>query len=202
MKRVFLLTLVLAIGLVYTSAGAMSDKPVRVTTPLSADEVAIYNAVLRYYSENHKDIALNVSQTTYPLDPNSPIDGLQTDCLKGIHLENLAAVSHSFHQLPADVLPGKGMKLVDPKKQTRIVHSNDPSNTIRKGEPVKDAVENAFSTALFSISEIAFDKDRQFAVVSYRFRCGSLCGNGSTVVFEKIKGEWRNANRNCGSWIS
>jgi hypothetical protein len=111
-------------------------------------------------------------------------------------------VSHSFHQLPADVLPGKGMKLVDPKKQTRIVHSNDPSNTIRKGEPVKDAVENAFSTALFSISEIAFDKDRQFAVVSYRFRCGSLCGNGSTVVFEKIKGEWRNANRNCGSWIS
>jgi len=201
MKSAFLLTFVLVIGLAYTSTSAMSDKPVKVTTPLSANEVAIYNAVLRQYSDN-KDIALNVSQTTYPLDPNSPMESLQADCLKGIHLENLAAVAHSFHQLPADVLPGKGMKLVDPKKQTRIVHSNDPSNTIPKGKPVKDAVENAFSTALFSISEIAFDKDREFAVVSYRFWCGSLCGNGSTLVFQKIKGEWRNAKRNCGSWIS
>ena len=74
--------------------------------------------------------------------------------------------------------------------------------TAVNGEPVKDAVENAFSTALFSISEIAFDKDRQFAVVSYRFWCGSLCGHGATLVFQKIKGEWRNANRNCSSWIS
>lgn len=201
MKRIFLVMLALAIVPAGTSAGTMNEKPVKVTAPLSADELAIYNAVLRQYSDN-KDIALNVSQTTYPLDPNSPMESLEADCLKGIHLENLAAVSHSFHQLPEDVLPGKGMKLVDPKKQTRIVHSNDPSNTIRKGEPVKDAVENAFSTALFSISEIAFDKDRQFAVVSYRFWCGSLCGNGSTLVFQKIKGEWRNAKRNCGSWIS
>jgi hypothetical protein len=197
----FLPALFMAVMLPCTFISVANDKPVKATSPLGADEVFIYNAVLRHYGD--KDTALNVSQTTYPLDPSSPMDGLQdAECLKGIHLENLAVVSHSFHELPPDVLPGKKMKLVDPRKQTRTVRSNDPSKTIRKGKPVADAVESAFSTALFSMSEIAFDKDRRFAVVSYRFWCGSLCGNGSTLVFEKVKGEWRNANRNCGSWIS
>ena len=76
MKSVFLLAFVLAIVPVCTSTSAMSDKPVRAATPLSADEVAIYAAVLRYYSDNH-DIALNVSQNTYPLDLNSPMNHLQ-----------------------------------------------------------------------------------------------------------------------------
>lgn len=202
MKSSFLSALIMAVMLLCTSTSATSDKPVRTTSPLNADEVSIYNAVLRHYSGD-KDTALNVSQTTYPLDPSSPMDGLQgAECLKDIHLENIEVVSHSFHELPPDVLPGKKMKLVNPRKQTTIVRSNDPSKTIRNGKPVENAVESAFSTALFSMSEIAFDKDRRFAVVSYRFWCGSLCGNGSTLVFEKVKGEWRNANRNCGGWIS
>jgi hypothetical protein len=41
-----------------------------------------------------------------------------------------------------------------------------------------------------------------YAVVSYRFWCGSLCGNGSTLVFEKFDGEWRRTDRRCGEWIS
>jgi len=93
------------------------------------------------------------------------------------------------------------MVLVDPKKQTKIVHSNDPSDTIRNGKSVKDAVTDAFGTALFSMSEIAFDKDHHFAVVSYHFWCGSLCGNGSTIVFEKLNGAWKK-NCDCGGWIS
>ena len=125
-----------------------------------------------------------------------------SDCLKGIKLENLIPASHSYHALPPDVLVGKGMTLVDPSRQTKVVRSNDPSNTIRKGKSVESAVQDAFANGLFSMSEIAFDKEHHFAVVSYRFCCGSLCGNGSTQVFEKIKGEWKNANRNCGSWVS
>jgi hypothetical protein len=52
------------------------------------------------------------------------------------------------------------------------------------------------------MSEIAFDKDHRFGVVSYSFWCGSLCGNGSTLVFEKVDGVWKNANRPCGGWVS
>lgn len=169
---------------------------------LSADEVAIYRAVLQQYSSG-ETANLQVSVATYPLSPDSPTSGLAApDCLKGIQLENLSAVSHSFHELPPDVLTGKRMTLVDPKKQGKIVHSNDPSNTIRKGKSVENAVNDAFATALFSMSEIAFDKEHHFGVVSYFFRCGSLCGNGSTIVFEKVDGVWKNANRNCGGWVS
>ena len=67
----------------------------------------------------------------------------------GKHRRRVAFIS----RVAPDVLPSKEMKLVDPRRQTKIVHSNDPSKIIRKGKPVKDAVESAFSTALFSMSE-------------------------------------------------
>jgi hypothetical protein len=200
MKISFLPALMMAAMLLCTPASASNDKPVKSASPLSADELAIYNAVLRQYSEGN-DIALNVSQTTYPLDSSSPMSDLSADCLQGIQLD-LAAVSHTFHKLSHDVLPGPKMKLVDPKKQTKAVRSNDPGKTIRNGKPVKDAVENAFFTGLFSMSEIAFDKEHRFAVVSYSFYCGELCGHGATLVFEKINGEWRKTGRHCANWIS
>jgi hypothetical protein len=93
------------------------------------------------------------------------------------------------------------MKIVNPKMQAKIVHSNDPSSTIAKGKPVEDAVATAFTTGLFSMSEIAFDKGHRFAAVRYSFWCGSLCGHGSTLIFEKVHGEWRKV-RNCGGWVS
>jgi len=169
---------------------------------LSADEIAIYKAVLEKYGD--KDTGnLNVSRTTYPLNLDAFASGLKSpDCLGEIQLENLSVVAHSFHDLPPEVLTGSSMKLVDPKQQAKIVHSNDPSRTIRNGTPVDNAVRGAFATALFSMSEIAFDKDHHFAAVSYAFWCGSLCGNGSTMIFEKVDGTWKNTNRNCGHWVS
>jgi hypothetical protein len=202
MKIAFLPVFILGL-LAWPSTSSTSNEPVKATTPLSADEVAIYQAVLRHYIHDNqaflrhyigdKDAALNVSQTSYPLDPRSEISSFHREaCLKGIQLENLSTASSSFHELTPEVLPDKQTKLVDPKKLTTVVQSNDPSRPIRRDQPV----------ALFSMSEIAFDKEHRFGVVSYRFWCGNLCGNGSTLVFEKINGEWRNANRKCGGWIS
>lgn len=201
MRRLFVPAICIALFTCQV-ATSKTQKPVKSTDPLSADAVAIYKAVLRTYSGD-KDVNLNVAATTYPLDPNASTTGFdRPGCLDGVKLENLSLTSNSYHELVADVLPSKAMKLVDPKRQTRIVHSNDPSNTIRKGEPVKDAVEVAFATGLFSMSEIAFDRDHHFAAVRYSFWCGSLCGHGETLVFENIDGEWRNANRTCAGWIS
>lgn len=202
MQRFSVLVIFVASLLTCPATSSKKQKPIKSTTPLSADEIAIYKAVLRTYSGD-KDVNLNVAANTYPLDPNSSTTGFdQPECLNGVELENLSSASNSYHELPAGVLSSKAMRLVDPKKQARIVHSNDPSNTIRKGEPVKDALETAFSTALFSMSEIVFDKGHHFAAVSYTFWCGSLCAHGRTLVFENLKGEWRNTNRNCGNWIS
>ena len=171
------------------STSSNNNKPWKATTALSADEVAIYKAVLQQYGSKN----LNVSNTTYPLNPS--------DNCSNIQLENLATTSHSVHDLPPEVLAGDEMVLVDPKKQAKNVRSNDPSDTIRKGKSVRNAVTDAFGTALFSMSEIAFDKEHHFAVVSYHFWCGSLCRNGSTIVFEKINGVWEK-NRTCDGWIS
>lgn len=202
MRRLVFAAAVLMLLVPHEAVSSKSHKPVKSTTPLSAEEIAIYQATLRQYSEG-KNVALNVAVVTYPLDPNASTTGFnQPECLKGIQLQDLSKVSSSFHELSAEVLPSRTMRLVDPAAQSQIVHLNDPSNTIRKGKPVRDAVEAAFSTGLFSMSEIAFDKEHRFAAVSYSFWCGSLCGHGGTLVFENVHGEWRNVNRNCGGWIS
>jgi hypothetical protein len=178
------------------------DKPVKSEEPLTADEVEIYRAVLQQNVPPRTD-SLNVSVRTYPLDPGSPMSGLSnSDCLRGIELQNLDKASRSFHELTSNVLSGKKMKLVDPARQSKSVRDNDPGNTIRKGKPVKDAVEKAFSGALFSLSEIAFDKNHRHAAVSYSLWCGSLCGHGNTLIFEKIGNEWKKTDRSCGGWIS
>jgi hypothetical protein len=38
------------------------------------------------------------------------------------------------------------------------------------------------------MSEIAFDKEQQRALVGYSFECGSLCGSGGVWLFEKFDG--------------
>lgn len=200
MRMGTLTALVLIVAFCGSSSSSTKDKPLKAAIPLSADEVAVYKAVLHQYGSKEAG-NLHVSNTTYPLNSDSPASGLTSANCSNIQLENLATASHSFHNLPPEVLQGDGMVLVDPKKQAKIVRSNDPSDTIAKGKSVKNAVTDAFGTALFSMSEIAFDKDHHFAVVSYHFWCGFLCGNGSTIVFEKIDGAWEK-KFNCGGWIS
>jgi hypothetical protein len=205
MKGAFVPALLLAIALAYPSTGFAGNKPVRAATPLSADEGAVYKAILQQYGANDSG-TLNVSATTVSLNPDSPTSGLSRDgCLQGIQLENLYAASHSFHELPPTIVTGTKAKLVDPKKHAKIARANDPDKTMktmREGKSVEDAVKGAFATGLFSMTEIAFDKDRHYAVVSYSFWCGSLCGHGKTLVFEKVNGVWRNANRICRGWVS
>lgn len=172
MRNCLFWTLLLALALSPPSTGSTKDKPIKSRTPLSADEIAVYKAVLQQHISRDSG-SLNVSVTTYPLDPTSPMNHLsESECLQGIRLENLAEVSHSFHDLTPEVLPAKNIKLV------------------------------GFATALFSMSEIAFDKEHRNAVVSYSFRCGPRCGYGATLALEKLGSQWKKTKRNCGDWIS
>ena len=194
--RSFLGFFLLLLAIFSPSTVSGKEKISKNAIPLDTDQIEIYKAVLLRHASD--DAApLNVSKTTYPLSI-SPTE----ECLKGITLSNLDDVSHSFHDLTADVLPGKNARLVDSGKQGRIVRGNDPDKTIRKGKSADVAVKEAFATALFSMSEIAFDKEHRHAVVSYRFWCGSLCGKGTTVVFEKVGGEWKTTASTCSVWVS
>ena len=184
------------------SAGSKHGKPAISTSPLSVDELAIYKAVLeRRLSRGWA--SLHVSAKTYPLDATDLRSGLSScECLQDIYLEDSSPAFHSFHELTRDVLPGKKMKLVDPGTQAAIVHASDPDRTMRTGKSVAQAVSEAEAGGLFSMSEIAFDRDHRYAIVSYDFWCGMLCGNGATLVFEKSGSEWKITDRQCGGWIS
>lgn len=200
--RTVLLVMLVAVSPFSLSSGSAHENATKSKVPLSADELAVYKLILQKRS-SHEGIALNVSAKTFPLNVSNPVNGWSNNnCLEGIQLEVLTSVAHSYHELPPDVLPSKGMKLVDPDKQAKIVHGNDPSRTTGKGKSVETAVTQAFQTALFSMSEIAFDKEHRYAAVSYHFWCGGLCGNGASVVLEKVAGEWKTTDRVCASWIS
>jgi hypothetical protein len=88
--------------------------------------------------------------------------------------------------------------LIDPEK----AKIKDPEGGIRKGESVEQAVKEGFQAAHFSFSEIVFNPDHTRAMFKYGFHCGSLCGNGGTVLLEKKDGKWIRSKQNCGRWMS
>jgi hypothetical protein len=195
-KPAFVRGVMAAIVITYSFVGLTSDKPAKASAPLSSDEVAIYQAILT--QQNTKESSpLNVATTTVPFAKDSATN----DCLQDIKLENVPAVSHSFHELTEEVVSKTDARLVNPKEHSKIAHANDPEKTMKEGKSVDDAVRGAFASGLFSMSEIAFDKERRYAVVSYSFWCGTLCGQGATVLFKKVNGVWR-AERYCTRWIS
>jgi hypothetical protein len=90
------------------------------------------------------------------------------------------------------------------------VEENDPQNLMKKAidehekvtdEQLDQSVKQAFHTGVFTLSEIAFDKEHRRAVVSYSFVCGMLCGHGNTMVLKRSGESWKIAKR-CGGWIS
>lgn len=170
-----------------------SAEPVSLQQTLSVDEAAIYAALLDRW--NDTKTPLNLSRKTIPLYQNIS----DCDCLKNIDLESLARATRSFRVLPRGI-SSRRVRLVDAESQLASVRGSDPEN--RAGESVSAAVTNAFSNGLFELSEIAFDKTGQKAIVSYSFVCGHLCGSGGVWRFEKVDGIWKLTQRNCGGWVS
>lgn len=66
---------------------------------------------------------------------------------------------------------------------------------------IRDSVNQAFRTGLFTLSEIAFDKRHQYAVLAYSFDCGMLCGHGDTIILKKVGEKWKQV-KTCRIWIS
>jgi hypothetical protein len=71
MRMAALTSLVLIVAFCGSSASSGKDKPLKTAAPLSADEVAVYKALLQQYSSKEAG-NLHVSNTTYPLNSDSP----------------------------------------------------------------------------------------------------------------------------------
>jgi len=93
---------------------------------------------------------------------------------------------------------------VNPEEHSKQIEANDPENAIREGKGGKDldqAVDNAIAHGLFTLGEIQFDVTHTYAQVSFGFRCGMLCGHGSTLLIKKTDQGWRRI-KTCGGWVS
>jgi hypothetical protein len=172
-----------------------SARPTVNETPLTADQLAVYHAVLHGWMDDGKH-ALNVSVTTDPLTADT------ADCAKGLDAELVTPVEvHRIRPQDLPMLGSNKIRLVDPELQSKEVTANDPEGKIQSGSSIAGAVSNGFAHGLVTLSEIQFDKQHRHAVVSYDFTCGRLCGNGGTVLMENRKGAWVVVSK-CHNWIS
>lgn len=178
---------------------ARDAKPKVSEKPLTAEQLSIYRAVLGNWMEDELS-TVNLAIQTEPLQSTGPFG--DEECAKGLDLEPVPlAIVHRFRAQDLPQLGSDKIHLVDPALQRKDVAENDPEKTMRNGKSVEDAVSNGFAHGLVTLSEIHFDKQHKLAIVSYGFFCGSLCGNGGTVVLEKTDGGWKRKSR-CHDWIS
>jgi hypothetical protein len=172
--------------------------PVLSDKPLTTEQIGVYQAFLKSY-DNGSESPLNVGNVTHPLDASELRDN--SACLKGIYLQKAGPAQNTIHH--TDPLQTPNLHIVDPAAQQEKIRGNDPSNHLRQGtKTVDDAVKDAFGSGLLTLSEIAFSKNHQWAVMSFGFRCGMLCGHGSVIVLHKVRGQWRPTRRQCGGWVS
>jgi len=160
--------LILIILLSCTPRPSAQDATPLDLSPLSADQISIYNAFLASYTVGGRH-RLNLINQTYPLRPKD----LSADCLQGTGVA-LGPANSAAHHLDSQALAGSNITLIDPT-------------------PLETGLR---------LSEVAFDPSHRYAVMSYRYHCGSLCGHGSTVVYEKKDGKWQPTKRKCPAWIS
>jgi hypothetical protein len=182
----------------FTLAAAQEAKPKVSEKPLTADQLAIYRSVLSQWMREGWS-SVNLAVQTVPLDDTGPSG--DSECAKGLDLEPALAEVHRFRMPDLAKLGSGNIALVDPDRQRDEVRENDPERTVGKGKSIEDAVSNGFAHGLFTLSEIRFDKEHKLAVISYGFFCGSLCGNGGTVVLEKTDTGW-SRRKHCHDWIS
>ncbi|MES1202382.1 MAG: hypothetical protein ABUS57_13145 [Pseudomonadota bacterium] len=135
---------------------------------------------------------LNVANRTTELR----LDNDDKQCVETLGLESTTI--STTHPLPADLSPNA--LLVDADEHQRQMV--DPMANIQRGQTVEQAVGDAFDNGLLRLSEIAFDRAHKYAVFEYSFACGSLCGNGATVIYERTASGWTRSSRHCAEWIS
>lgn len=104
-------------------------------------------------------------------------DDAPTDpCTQRLILE----VRPETHLLPSNIIgENERFRIVDTELKSSIAHHHN----------------------LLRLSEIVFDVPHQHAVLRFDYYCGILCGQGDTVVLQKLYGRWKQV-RSCTNWMS
>jgi len=160
-------------------------------SPLTQDEIAIYRTFLSSYSTG-VDAPINLSNTTSEF---VPLDMDIRGCLKDFPTPMTITEVHHFGNEFSEL---RNIRLID----TNTHAIADPGEAIKKGGSVEHSVQEGFEAGVLTISEIHFDQQHHLAAFQYFFRCGSLCGNGATVVFELRDNKWIKSKHFCSISMS
>ncbi len=162
---------------------------------LSKDALEIYGDFLDGYVGKNQG-KVNLIETTPVFHARA--SERDSPCLKHFTPEVLDDKARSTHAFDASLVDGRSVVLIDPAVTTIA----DPADAVKKGVPMDDAVKQAFAAGQLQLSEIVFDKSHKFAIFSYSFHCGRLCGSGGTVLLVKDGKKWVRSEEGCGTWIS
>jgi hypothetical protein len=188
----------MAIGIacIATSAcgSSASSQSSATGSSVSPDEIAVYEVVLSSWLGQEKGRQLVNKQLSAP---PSKSDAEFKECANGLDFSGAPHAVQAKKSLTGVQLKGKGIELID-RSQWRPA---DPEEGIENGKSVEAAVREGFSKSLISLSQIAFTRDGQDALVKFGMVCGSLCGSGSTIHLHKSAKGWSILGR-CGEWMS
>jgi hypothetical protein len=160
-------------------------QPVLSRSPFSEEQVGVYRGLLDMLSVLHSK---NLSTVSVPFDFTGFPE--TRPCLNGIELENVSEAQRMVHTFGPEITKGRDLKLVDRHEQINLLKQRDASPTVPKEKLTAVSQQNGSELNFLALSEIAFDKKHQFAVVKYLLRCGEHCGSGATLVMEKVDGKW------------
>jgi len=184
LERLVASILALATAVMDTPA---QTKPVYSSPPLTEEQLSVYRGFLEKFDALH---IKNLSKITLPLDFKGFPEG--RPCLSGIELEGSPDALKSAHAFGPSITKEKGLNLVDPLEQTRLLE-----------ERARQSGQTGNDLDFLIFSEIAFDKTHQYAVLKYLLICGKHCDSGATLIMEKIGGHWTASSRRpCATFLN
>ena len=192
------LTLLLLASLTAPQSSTTQHPTSAAESTISAEALGIYHDFLiSYAGRNHMKV--NLVRTTTVLTTGSGGPGeASSECSEHFPPADFEKDHQQTHQFDSSSTKDWPVVLIDPDN-SKI---KDPEDAMRKGASVDKAVDAGFRAGQFSFSEIVFNQERTMAIFTYSFWCGSLCGNGATVLLEKKKGKWVRSHEFCGIWMS
>ena len=158
--------------------------------PLTPKQLQVYGYLIDSLSKtNFKSF----SDSTFPLDLSAV--GKDAPCLQGIQLEDTKESSNVIHQLEPELLRGHSIHLVDPEQELAILKNRDAYVASRGSDSTMETSGMMKDPGVLALSEIAFDKSGDFAVLKYVFLCGLRCNSGAVLVLEKVGPQWSGKSR-------
>ena len=146
-----------------------------VENPLvSKEQIQVYKDFLNSYPSKAGFIDITRKTAVFDDAPTDP-------CTQGLILEVRPESSRETHLLPSNIIgENEHFRIVDTElKSKSITHHHN----------------------LLRLSEIVFDVSYQHAILRFDYYCGIWCGQGDTVVLQKLNGRWQQV-RSCTNWIS